>query len=148
MTFDSILVELTWCHIKAVTCLWALNRFPLAGSSVSNRPFAHCCQIFRERNFPLCFFLLLEKSEEIYLFFFVALICYKDIITKILVICQALFGFFKTTKLRLVNHYTTIKAYFSKFVKSFLQIFPVRFTTASVLTYFIYHLIIQAGHGR
>jgi hypothetical protein len=102
------------------------------GAVISNRPFAHCCQIFTERNFLVAFFCF-EKSKEIYFNFFVALICYKDIIAN-------LSNFVKTyfkIKLSLCGYYTTIKAYFSKFVKSFLQIFPVRFTTASVLTYYI-----------
>ena len=111
------------------------------GAVISNRPFAHCCQIFTERNFPGAFFCF-EKSKEIYFNFFVALICYKDIIAN-------LSNFVKTyfkIKLSLSGYYTTIKAYFSKFVKSFLQIFPVRFTTASVSTY-LYCLIVQASHG-
>ena len=87
---------------------------------------------FHRAKFPRCFFLLWKKQGNLS-FFFVALICYKDIIAN-------LSNFVKTyfkIKLSLCGYYTTIKAYFSKFVKSFLQIFPVRFTTASVLTYYI-----------
>ena len=99
---------------------------------ISNRPFAHCCQIFTERNFPGAFFCF-EKSKEIYLFFFVALICYKDIIANLSNFVKRFLEFPN----RGLCYYTNIKAYISKFVKSFLQIFPVRFTTASVSTYYI-----------
>ena len=51
-----------------------LMSFELLGlnPSTSNRPFAHCCQIFTERNFLVALFLLRKKQSEIYFFFFTA----------------------------------------------------------------------------
>ena len=48
-----------------------LMSFELLGlnPSTSNRPFAHCCQIFTERNFLVALFLLRKKQSEIYFFF-------------------------------------------------------------------------------
>ena len=47
-----------------------LMSFELLGlnPSTSNRPFAHCCQIFTERNFLVALFLLRKKQSEIYFF--------------------------------------------------------------------------------
>ena len=112
------------------------------GAVISNRPFAHCCQIFTERNFPCAFFCSLEKSEEIYLFFFVALICYKDIIAKTLVLVKPFMALnygLSITTLLLKHIFQSLSSISCKSFQSALQLHqrqPI-----------IYRLIIQASRG-
>ena len=40
--------------------------------SLSDRPFAHCCQIFRERNFLVAVFLLGKSNRKFIFNFFTA----------------------------------------------------------------------------
>ena len=49
---------------------------------ISNRPFAHCCQIFTERNFLVALFLLRKKQSETF-FLLRALFGYKDILANL-----------------------------------------------------------------
>ncbi len=93
-------------------CLAALS-FQIAHSHIAVK--------FSQSEISPLLFSALKKARKIYLHLLVAFSCYLDSITKTLVICQALFlAYFKTTKLRLVNHYTTSIAYLFKFVKNFL----------------------------
>ena len=77
-------INLVSCCFKSTGLnLMSLNCFALAGSSGSNRPFAHCCQIFTERKF-LVAFSLFQKSNGIFPTSFVAFsLGYKYSITKI-----------------------------------------------------------------
>ena len=63
-------------------CLAALS-FQIAHSHIA-------VKFSQSENFPSAFFCF-EKSKENFFIFFVALICYKDIIAKSLWICQAFF---------------------------------------------------------
>lgn len=61
--------------------LWAFKMLGL-NLPISNRPFAHCCQIFTERNFLVALFLLRKKQSETF-FLLWALFGYKDILANL-----------------------------------------------------------------
>ena len=98
--------------------------------SGSNRPFAHCCQIFTERKF-LVAFSLFQKSNGIFNFFFCSTsLGYKHSIAKNVDFVKS----FLIQRLNLsISHYTTIKAYFLKFVKFFLFLLQTALLTALVI---------------
>lgn len=80
-----LLTLLTWINLVSYYSLWlTFWAFKMLGFNlpISNRPFAHCCQIFTERNFLVALFLLRKKQSEIY-FLLWALFGYKDILANL-----------------------------------------------------------------
>lgn len=64
-----------------MTYLMSFESFPpLKASSVSNRPFAHCCQIFREQISPCALHFTGGKRKFLASF---ALLCAKDILVNL-----------------------------------------------------------------
>mgnify|MGYP003420573574 CR=1 FL=1 len=88
---------------------------------------------FHRAKFPRCFFLLWKKQGNLSF-----LLCSTHLLqryySKSFQLCQAFFG---NSKQRLVVTTLLLKHIFQSLSSLFLQIFPVRFTTASVLTYYI-----------
>ena len=94
-----LLTLLTWINLVSYYSLWlTFWAFKMLGFNlpISNRPFAHCCQIFTERNFLVALFLLRKKQSEIY-FSSLSPLWLQRYSSKSVSICQAFFKLlFKT----------------------------------------------------
>lgn len=97
LTFDSILFWINFgVTFKAVTCLWALNRFTLKGFFRFKSPIRTLLSNFQRAKFPLC--SSVHRRQGKFFSYFLQLHCCKNIITKNFRVCQALFLKFFLTK--------------------------------------------------
>ena len=119
--------------------------------SLSDRPFAHCCQNFREQNFLVAVFLIGKSNRKLSNFFISFSRC-KDIITKFVSVCQAFFEnlFFRFSLTFLTT--LILKHIFLSLSSVFLHskqaaCFTALLSTAKCKS-FVHFLIVQGSHGR